>query len=87
MSLFINDFDFKMGKSYHPQVFLEECTYIVKEIEVIKRITEDIEFLLMNLVSLMKRKCLKKFHKHEKFALCKLLPSLNYTLTIPLTIF
>ena len=31
-------------------------------------------------------KCSKKFHEHEKFALCKLLPSLDYTLTILLTI-
>ena len=34
---------FKMGKSYYRQVFLEECKYIVKEKEVTRHITEDLE--------------------------------------------
>ena len=31
---------FKMGKNYYPQVFLEECKYIVNEKEVTRHITE-----------------------------------------------
>ena len=34
---------FKIGKNYYPQVFLEECKYFVKEKEVTKHITEEIE--------------------------------------------
>ena len=30
-----------MGKSYYPQVFLEECKYIVKEQEMTRYITDD----------------------------------------------
>ena len=33
----------KMGKNYYPQVFLEECKYIIKENEVIRHITEDLQ--------------------------------------------
>ena len=34
---------FKTGKSCYPQVFLEECKYIVKEKKVTRIITEDLE--------------------------------------------
>ena len=34
---------FKMAKNYYPHVFLEECKYIVKEKEVTRHITEDLE--------------------------------------------
>ena len=34
---------FKMSKNHYPQVFLEECKYIVKEKEVTRHITEDLE--------------------------------------------
>ena len=32
-----------MSKNHYPQVFLEECKYIVKEKEVTRHITEDLE--------------------------------------------
>ena len=34
---------FKTGKNYYPQVFLEECKYIIKEKKVIRYITDDLE--------------------------------------------
>ena len=34
---------FKPGKSYYPQVFLEECKYVVKEKKMLKCITDNVE--------------------------------------------
>ena len=34
---------FRTGKNYYPQVFLEECKYIVKEEKIPKYIIDDIE--------------------------------------------
>ena len=34
---------FRTGKNYYPQVFLEECKYVIKEKKMDKYITEDIE--------------------------------------------
>ena len=34
---------FRTGKNYYPQVFLEECKYVVKEKKIPKYITDDIE--------------------------------------------
>ena len=39
----IKYFCFKTGKNYYPQVFLEECKYVVKEKEMHKYITDDVE--------------------------------------------
>ena len=33
----------KMGKNYHPEVFLEECKYVVKEKRIVKYIIGNIE--------------------------------------------
>ena len=41
--LVLINFVFKMGKNHYIQVLLEECKYIVKEKEVARRITEDLE--------------------------------------------
>ena len=35
-------YDFKIGKNYYPQVFLE-CKYSVKEKEMVRHITKDLE--------------------------------------------
>ena len=43
LSVVLIDFVFKMGKNYYPQVFSEECNYIVKESGVTKYINEDLE--------------------------------------------
>ena len=43
LSVVLIDSNLKMGKNCYTQVFLEECKYIVKENEVTKHITEDIE--------------------------------------------
>ena len=34
---------FRTGKNYYPQVFLEECKYVVKEKKIPKYITDDIK--------------------------------------------
>ena len=34
---------FRIGKNYFPQVFLEECKYVVKEEKMPKYITSDTE--------------------------------------------
>ena len=34
---------FRTGNNYYPQVFLEECKYVVKEKNMSKYITDDIE--------------------------------------------
>ena len=44
--MFITSFDpfsFRKNKNYHPQVFLEECKYVVKEKKMPEYITDDIE--------------------------------------------
>ena len=35
--------DFRTGKNFYPQVFLEECKYVVKEKMIPKYIIDDIE--------------------------------------------
>ena len=37
------DFIFKMGKNYYPQVFLEECKYVITEKKINNSITDDAE--------------------------------------------
>ena len=37
------DSRFRTGKNYYPQVFLEECKYVVKEKKIPKYIIDDIE--------------------------------------------
>ena len=44
LSLVLIESVFKMCKTCYPQVFLEECKYIVKEQEVTRHTTEDLEF-------------------------------------------
>ena len=34
---------FRTDKNYYPEIFLEECKYIVKEKKMLKYFTEDIE--------------------------------------------
>ena len=45
--MFISDFDrfcnFRAGKNYYPQVFLEECKYFIKEKKIPKYIIDDVE--------------------------------------------
>ena len=43
LSVVLIDSVFKMGRYYNPQVFLEECKYIVKEKKMPKYITDDIQ--------------------------------------------
>ena len=37
------DFVFRAEKNYYPQVFLEECKYVVKEKKMPQYVTDDIE--------------------------------------------
>ena len=34
---------FKTGKNYYPQLFLEECKYVIKEKKIDNYITDDVE--------------------------------------------
>ena len=43
LSMVLIDSVFKMSNNYYPQVFLEECKYIVNKKEVTRNITEDLE--------------------------------------------
>ena len=43
LSVILIDSVFRTGKNYYPQVFLEECKYVVKEEKIPKYIIEDIE--------------------------------------------
>ena len=42
-SVILIDSVFRRGKNYYPQVFLEECKYVVKEKKIPKYIIDDIE--------------------------------------------
>ena len=46
MSLLLIDSVYKMGKNYYPQVFLEECKYIVKEKKTKRYISDYVEITL-----------------------------------------
>ena len=61
---------FRTGKNYYPQVFLEECKYVVKEKKIPKNIIDDIEIssdsdreILMKKI-LMKKILMKKINKY-----------------------
>ena len=43
LSVILIDSVFRTGKNYFPQVFLEECEYIVKEKKMPQYITENVE--------------------------------------------
>ena len=42
-TLIVIDSVFTSGKNYYPQIFLEECKYKIKEIEIKSFITDDLE--------------------------------------------
>ena len=44
LSVILYDSIFRTGKNYYPQVFLEECRYVVKEKNIPEYITDGIEF-------------------------------------------
>ena len=43
LSVILIDSEFKTGKNYYPQVFLEECKYVIKEKKIPKYIIDDRE--------------------------------------------
>ena len=43
LSVILISFVFRTGKNYHPQVFLEECKYVVKEKKISKYLIDNIE--------------------------------------------
>ena len=43
MSVILIDYFFRTSKNYYPQVFLEECKYLVKEKKIPKYIIDDTE--------------------------------------------
>ena len=45
-SVIFIDSVFRTAKDYYPQVFLEQCKYVVKEKKIPKYIINDIEFLI-----------------------------------------
>ena len=71
LSVVLIDSVFTTGNIYHPQVFLEECKYVVKEKKMLKYIIDKIEILtkkflvkkfLMKKI-LMKKMLMKKIKK------------------------
>ena len=71
LSVVLIDSIFRTGNNYHPQVFLEECKYVVKEKKMLKYIIDKIEILtkkflvkkfLMKKI-LMKKMLMKKIKK------------------------
>ena len=43
LSVILIDSVYKTGKNYYPQLFLEECKYVVKEKKMPEYITDNIE--------------------------------------------
>ena len=43
LSVFLSNFAFRTSKNYYPQMFLQECKYVVKEKKISKHIIGDIE--------------------------------------------
>ena len=43
LSVLLIDPVFRTGKNYYPEVFLEECKYVIKEKKIAEYITEDIK--------------------------------------------
>ena len=43
LSVILIDSEFKTGKNYYPQVFLEECKQVIKEKKIPKYIIDDRE--------------------------------------------
>ena len=41
LSVILINFVFRTGKNYYPQMFLEECKYVVKEKKVTEYITDN----------------------------------------------
>ena len=80
MALFL-----KLVKPFYLQVFLEEYKTIVKEKEVTKNINKYLENYSDSDESNVEQ-TLKKTLMTIKLLCCKILPSLKYALTIPLTI-
>ena len=50
---------FRTGKNYYPQVFLQECKYVVKEKKIHNYIIDDVKHILMK--KTLMRKFLKNF--------------------------
>ena len=49
------DYAFRIGKNYYPQVFLEECKYIVKEKKITKYTIDDMTLLEKILMKKIKK--------------------------------
>ena len=50
---------FRTGKNYYPQLFLEECKYVVKEKKIHNHIIDDVKYILIK--KILMRKFLKNF--------------------------
>ena len=60
---------FSTGKNYHPQVFAQECKYVVKERKMLEYITNDMMILTEKI--LMKKLPMKKnVMKKTKYRMC-----------------
>ena len=59
---------FRSGKNYYPQVFLEECKYVVKEKKMPRFITKDTEIYSQEVIKkiLMKKIPIKKIIMKNK---------------------
>ena len=59
LSVILLDSIFRTGKTYYPQVFLEECKYVIKENKIPKYIIHDVEILIL-IEKILMKKLLKK---------------------------
>ena len=78
LSVILIDSVYRKDKSYYPQVFFEECKYVVKQKKMSKSITDNIEvssddilqknmsFLSLGLESSISRNITKTFFENKK---------------------
>ena len=59
LSMILIDSVFRTGKNYYPQLFLEECKYVVKEKKIHNYIIDDVKYILIK--KILMRKFLKNF--------------------------
>ena len=61
------DYAFRIGKNYYPQVFLEECKYIVKEKKITKYTIDDMPLLEKILMKKIKKYFSITFFSIDKY--------------------
>ena len=55
LSVILLDSIFRVGKKYYPQILLEECKYAVKNKNIINAIDEELNLMILIIMSLMNK--------------------------------